>query len=570
MYRSRNRQLQCRIIILKGWDLMQYLHSVYIPAVYKRDDSGRNNESEPDRLVIFYRDDNNTKHYKVIEHPRYTFYVAKQKLTYHHNYYPIKNTIPVTCKYKDLDLTIAKTLGLEKEYYELAATRSQARKILHYNHNVFGSDMDIEDFYKRLMINKYDIDNHDVSVTKAYFDIEVDTYDYDGLFPDEEIAPCPVNAISLYLSEYNTMYSFLLDNGKINRFDTTEFIKYLKTRYDNDIEFKIYFFTKELDLILAFFKTIHHTKPDFCLAWHLKFDILTLINRLKHHGIEPKSVMCHPDFDQSLWFLYFRIDNYNIHNDSKFEYLKLTSYTQYLDQMLIYANLRKGIDSRESDSLNYIAKRELKDSKLDYSEQGSLSLLPYTDYKRFVEYNIKDTWLLHRIEEKTKDLDQLIGLSNLFRTRVTHALRNSVALKNLAYEYYYRQGYVMGNNINRMGRRSSATTESRLRGAVMSDPLLNQHKGTRIYGSRSNLVFDYTIDFDLSSQYPSIIRAFNIEASTQLGLLMLGDSDTSGELFTESYFTQNPALFMNQWFGLPSSTELLERFDKYKELQKGR
>ena len=43
-----------------------------------------------------------------------------------------------------------------------------------------------------------------------------------------------------------------------------------------------------------------------------------------------------------------------------------------------------------SKKLNDVGMSELKDTKLDYSEEANIKTLPYVDYKKFVKYNIKD------------------------------------------------------------------------------------------------------------------------------------------------------------------------------------
>ena len=58
--------------------------------------------------------------------------------------------------------------------------------------------------------------------------------------------------------------------------------------------------------------------------------------------------------------------------------------------MLSYVGLRKGQGELKSFALNAVAKEEIGDEKLDYSEDANIKTLPYVDYKKFVTYNIKD------------------------------------------------------------------------------------------------------------------------------------------------------------------------------------
>ena len=52
--------------------------------------------------------------------------------------------------------------------------------------------------------------------------------------------------------------------------------------------------------------------------------------------------------------------------------------------------VRKGQGVLPSKKLNDVGRAELKDEKLDYSEEANIKTLPYVDYKKFVKYNIKD------------------------------------------------------------------------------------------------------------------------------------------------------------------------------------
>lgn len=265
--------------------------------------------------------------------------------------------------------------------------------------------------------------------------------------------PCPINAITLVNAENKTSYTFLLrnkNNPLIEEFEKNilQFKEKAKEKINNSFEYEIYMFDYELDLITSFYETVNNLKPDFCLAWNQRFDKLTLLNRIEKLGGDANSIICHDDFPQYYHFTKFNEDKRNQKASDKSDTFECASYTQYLDQLILFASLRKGLGERESYRLNDIAREELNDEKLDYSDTGDIKTLPYDDYELFVLYNIKDVFLLYELENKNEDLNMLYTLAETTRTRITKAMRKTISLKNLAFKFYLDQGYVMGNNHN--------------------------------------------------------------------------------------------------------------------------
>lgn len=145
----------------------------------------------PDAICLTYRNEKtNEKKIEVIEEPEMEFYLAYEdvKIDYPLRHISLDLVEKCKCKFNDLAITLAKTGGpdIVKDYYEtLKKSPYQAKKKYHYLPYVFGSDMDIEDFYKGKFLDTFKATkNH---LTKAYYDIEVDGIDYLG-FPDEHEA----------------------------------------------------------------------------------------------------------------------------------------------------------------------------------------------------------------------------------------------------------------------------------------------------------------------------------------------------------------------------------------------
>lgn len=85
--------------------------------------------------------------------------------------------------------------------------------------------------------------------------------------------------------------------------------------------------------------------------------------------------------------------------------------------------------------------------------------------------------------------------------------------------------------------------------------------GESIDGIRSSRVFSNAVDFDASSMYPSIIRAYDIDPEAQIGTILFKDENGTPELcpeFMEVLLTCNPVEIGSKYFNLPRLDELLK------------
>ena len=69
-----------------------------------------------------------------------------------------------------------------------------------------------------------------------------------------------------------------------------------------NINYKIEFFDSEIKLIYQTFKVINDRKPNYCLAWNMRFDLQYLVERIKILGYDPRTIICHPDFKNPICY----------------------------------------------------------------------------------------------------------------------------------------------------------------------------------------------------------------------------------------------------------------------------
>ena len=253
----------------EGEKQLQFITSFYTKPRWK---DGK--MAVPDALGIVYKDELTGQKYLDIQYePTMDFYMAYEDVNIPHHLRHISRDLveKCTCKFNNLALTLAKTAGddMVQDFYEtVKKAPAKANKKYHFLPYIFNSDMDIEDHWKGKFLDRFQ--SKDDKLTKAFYDIEVDSIDYMG-FPEEDIAPCPVNAITYVNAQYMTCHTYLLRNRNNPLIQQEEnnvvgLINHMKETLRDDFEYHMYFFDYELDLIEAFFRQVNEDKPDFCAA----------------------------------------------------------------------------------------------------------------------------------------------------------------------------------------------------------------------------------------------------------------------------------------------------------------
>lgn len=555
----------------------------------------RSTKNEPeDILDIVYKDlDTNEIKKKSIINPNMAVYITKPEYRdYDYNKSNIKKDMVerVFIPYKNLTTGIAKALGDENlnKFIRNCFDNKDYRSLkkVHLHRNVFASDFDIED-YVYIMWNLHYKNDLNKKPTNVFMDIETDIYHHKG-FAKAEF--CPIDLITIIDEESMTSHTFFLktkDNPLIEKFikDINSFKKECKDEFNElygDLEYKFYAYDEEIELIRDTFKLLHVLQRTFVFFWNMSFDIPYIIERLEVLGYNPIDIMCDPRFTKKE--CYYVKDNLHFDRGNKGDYFKLSSYSKFLCQLNDYAAIRKGGHAIGSYRLTDVGEKELRDSKYDFSDNSSdLAKLSRENFKAYVKYNIKDVLLQMGINKKTRDSEYIYFEALSTATRFDKIFRQTVFLRNTAYVEYDKQGLIIGNNHNitnydllRKAKESNSNDDEinqlieKADGALVTDPLLNEHTGVSVLGMRSKFIYDFVIDMDFSSMYPNIIITFNIAACTLIGKLIVGvkakeyymkhdievDNYDAGKDFMENYLSNNPLMLGKKWFNLPDIDEL--------------
>lgn len=539
----------------------------------------------PSVLTMVARDNNTGKKIKTeIEDPDYEYFIANDGVdtSYHHFMISKENVHPVICKNSQLLQSIAEnTDNVDFFNGNRRAGMWKENEKLHTVNSVFFSDMNIEDHYRFWFSKKYKNEYHPAS--KGFLDIEVDVIDIAGDFPEPGEAPVSVityifnNVIHTYIyreSKNPLIKQFEEDweDGKyINELhDLITYVvggeEHLKKFHIDNLAYQLRFFDEEIELIDAVFKDINEEQPDFVLAWNMAFDIPYLIARIENLGYKPEDIICHPDFVHKSCFYYVderAKDTFAQRGD----YARISAYTVYLDQMITFASRRKGQKALPSYSLNSVGEAICGVKKLDYHDITlNIAQLPYLDFKRYVFYNIVDVLVQVCIENETDDIAYVYSSSVVNNTRYAKVHRQTVYLNNRQASFYWDNGFVMGNNVNKF----KEGKKEKFPGAFVSNPTLASPRSKYRIDNKPVMLFNNLIDYDFSSLYPSIIREFNLGPDTQIGKIVFQkdgldekENDMLGQRFIQDYVTHDALNFCHKWMGLPSFEEMA---DKIKDL----
>ena len=543
-------------------------------------------------LTLIYKDlDTGLKYFQEETDPDYEYYMATEgnRVDYNRLFIEESKTEKIVVPYKDLEKDIAERTGNKAFFYDNVKTNNRGEnRRLHTHPDVFNSDMNIEDHYMLRFSRMYK--NDPCPITKSFFDIEVDSINMRGDFP--EPGECPINAISLIIQETKQVYIFLLRNKAnpliaefekevVNRTvhkEITEFVinavggPKAAEKYGIDFSYNFLFYDqdKEINLISDLFVAINTFKPDFALAWNMAFDVPYILARIANLGYDPRDVVCHSDFKNKIASYY--IDE---RNKSDFaergDFAQIASYTTYLDQMIHFASRRKGQNKFISFTLDFIGEAVAKVRKLNYKHiTTNIAELPYKDYKTFVFYNVMDTVVQYCIEAATGDIDYVFTKSNINCTRYCKAHRQTVYLTNRVTKDIRKSGnFIIGNNCNKFNQKPDV----KFPGAFVADPLqLSNFPKMMLRGAYIDCC-ENAIDLDYSSLYPSIIREFNIAPNTQIGLLIIAReftpieaaraNNTIAGAFMEDIQSQVWLEFGSRWFNLADYTTLYHEVEEF-------
>jgi len=375
------------------------------------------------------------------------------------------------------------------------------------NFQVYGNTNYVAQFINQMFPNGCDFDRDALNVT--FIDIEVQS---DQGFPKPEDAHYPVTAITLKNNVDDIYHTW-----GTGEYDSSKCIV-------DDIKVDYVQCKDEYNLLHKFLTYWQKNYPDIITGWNSEgFDIPYLINRVARlFGEEDTKRFSIHRLTPSM-----RTDKYT--NQIFFEIAGMS----HLDYMRLFKKFT--YVSQESYSLNHIANVILGEKKLEYSEYSSLFDLYEKDHQKFIDYNIKDTQLVERLDDKLGLISLCMTLSHKANVNYEVAFGSTQIWDTFIYNLLVKDNIVLTPQKPVMNDRS-------IEGAYVKDPIKGMHK--------------WVCSFDLNSLYPHLIMQYNMSPETIVNGIIPGvnvDSLLKGTQFDipENHsMTATGQLFSNQKKGV--------------------
>lgn len=370
---------------------------------------------------------------------------------------PFKSIYGEPLKKKKFD-SIRDAASFAKDYSQMGGS------VIHGN-RLFENQFIIELFNGE--IPNYDTSMLDIGI----FDIETDYEE----FPDPQKCRFPIQQIAIKNIRDGVIYSFGLKD-------------YYHNKNNEDIgkcEVVHQQFDREEELLKAFIDHVSSVRYDLISGWNSEeFDLPYIINRGRK--ILGKAYVK----KLSPFGLINEREVINQYNNSFIRYDIVG--IPHLDYMQIYK--KHTYTPRENYKLDYIGECEIGEKKADFSDVAeSLKELWEVAPQRYIEYNIKDVDLIHRLDQSLGLFDLVFVLSYLTLSNFEDTMGTVKIWEQLISKHLYNKGVVpLYNQI---------------------DTAYREFEGAFVHPTQSGY-HDWIISFDLDSLYPHIIQQCNIGPET--------------------------------------------------------
>ena len=341
------------------------------------------------------------------------------------------------------------------------------------DNSLYESDLDV---YTAVLIDRYkDTDDTAEWQNIIYFDIECEIA---GALTPELIknAPTKITSIAVYDNNTQKYYCLILDEGK-------------QLQTINEENRAVIPFTHEHDLLHAFLNLWEELDPTIITGWNTEyFDVPFLYYRIENQLGAGEAARLSP-------LRKIKFGTYA--NDSPVALAGLN----HLDYMLLFKKYNP--KNEPSYKLGDIGEKYVSLGKIEY--EGNLDRLFTEDVNKFIEYNIRDVEILIELEKKFKFIELTITICHLCHVPYEQIYLSTALNDGAILTYLKRQGIVSPNKPTTT-RPALYDIKEEYAGGYLKDPVPG--------------LYEWVIDLDFTSLYPSIIRSLNIGIETYIGRIM--------------------------------------------------
>lgn len=353
----------------------------------------------------------------------------------------------------------------------------QANPIKKYDWNDYSLYEKDVDQCTRILIDLYkDSDDAPINHNIVYFDIECVI---GGTLTPEYIktAPMKITSISLYDATLKKYICLILDEEKQLEEKETENTEIIPCLDEEELLQKFLDIWEEMD-------------PTIVTGWNSAFfDIPYLYYRICNVLGEEDALRLSP------------IGKINFVEWNKNNPIEIGGIN-HLDYMLL---VKKFFPKQEpSYKLNDIGEKYLNLGKIEYD--GSLDKLFKDDLNKFIKYNLRDVEIIIGLEDKFKFIDLTVNICHLCHTPYERIYLSTVLNDGAILTYLKRRGIVSPNKPTTINPLLKDTNNDDYAGGYLKDPVPG--------------LYEWVIDLDFTSLYPSIIRSLNIGIETLIGRII--------------------------------------------------
>jgi len=339
--------------------------------------------------------------------------------------------------------------------------------------DIYGNTNYVTQFIQEKYPNDIQFDMKQINIFS--FDIEVDIRDG---YANIDEADKEITSIAMKSSKSDTYH--LLGRKDYDKTKTL-----LKIDPEN-IQFMK--FDSEEALLRRFIQIWKNDYPDVVTGWNVEyFDIMYIVTRITRLFGEEKAKQLSP------WNS-IRKNTREIFGKPQSTY-SIAGMT-VIDYMDAFKKFGYKYGPQESYKLDHIAHVILGEKKLDYSAYGNLTTLYDQNPQLYLDYNLKDTWLIQQFEDETALLSLVMTVAYGGGVNYGDAFGTVGIWETTLYRRLIREGrvpHIKGGPGDR---------GKELVGGYVKDPRVGMHK--------------WIVSFDLNSLYPHLMLQYNMSPETYL------------------------------------------------------
>jgi DNA polymerase elongation subunit (family B) len=339
-------------------------------------------------------------------------------------------------------------------------------------------ERDVDKRTRLLIDNYYESDDVAEWQNIVYFDIECEI---GGALTPEYIksAPMKMTSIAIYDHSSKIYYCLILDEKN----------QLTSTKQPNR---EIIPFPTEKDMLIYFLQLWERLDATIITGWNSGyFDIPYMYYRMcKVLSVEDATRLS-------------PIQKIDFSEYDKEQPIELGGIN-HLDYMLLF---KKFITKQEpSYKLNDIGEKYVKLGKVEY--EGSLDRLFKEDINKFIDYNIRDVEIIIELEKKLKFIDLTVTICHLCHVPYEQIYMSTTLNDGAILTYLKRKGIASPNKPTTINPQLKIRDEENdsYAGGYLKDPVPG--------------LYEWVIDLDFTSLYPSIIRSLNIGIETFVGRIV--------------------------------------------------